>query len=218
MTVLAEETGAVSGPRDGPEENSGLSPDHPRANGRSITEALERARDYLTRTQAPEGYWKGELETNVTMDAEDVFLRYFLDVLTREVLDGAAARIRSRQRADGAWPTFYGGPGELSATVEAYVALKLAGDSPEDPHMTRAAAWVREHGGVGSTRVFTHVWLAMLGRWDWEQLPVVPPELVFLPAGWPLSIWSFACWARQTIVALSVINAHRPSAAAFRDR
>ena len=68
-----------------------------------------------------------------------------------------------------------------------------------------------EHGGVESARVFTHVWLAMVGRWDWDKLPAVPPELVFVPADWPLSIWSFACWARQTIVALSVISAHRPA-------
>ena len=65
--------------------------------------------------------------------------------------------------------------------MEAYVALRLAGDDPGDPHMSAAAAWVREHGGVESTRVFTHVWLAMVGRWDWDKLPAVPPELIFLP-------------------------------------
>ena len=51
----------------------------------------------------------------------------------------------------------------------------------------------------------------MMGCWDWEKLPAVPPELIFVPPDWPLSIWSFACWARQTIVALSVIMAHKPS-------
>jgi squalene-hopene/tetraprenyl-beta-curcumene cyclase len=215
--MLAEDAGTEdagtedAGSRDGPESHDGMSHEGREGAGRGAEVALERARDYLKGIQSPQGYWKGELETNVTMDAEDVLLRYFLGVLPDDVLARAAARIRSRQRPDGPWPTFHGGPGELSATVEAYVTLKLAGDSPDDPHMARAAAWVREHGGVASTRVFTHVWLAMLGRWDWEQLPVVPPELVFLPAGWPLSIWSFACWARQTIVALSVINAHRPS-------
>ena len=79
--------------------------------------------------------------------------------------------------------------------------------------MLSAAAGCATTEAIEGARVFTHVWLAMVGRWDWESLPVVPPELVFLPASWPLSIWSFACWARQTIVALSVIMAHRPSAA-----
>ena len=34
--------------------------------------ALERAVEYLRDTQAEAGWWKGELETNVTMDAEDL--------------------------------------------------------------------------------------------------------------------------------------------------
>ncbi len=211
MTVLAGRPSASSGAagdvpfdEDGPAStDTGID--------RSARAAMQRATEHLKGLQHAEGWWKGELETNVTMDAEDVFLRHFLGILTNETLAAAATRIRSRQRPDGPWPTFFGGPGELSATVEAYVALRLAGDSPADAHMTSAAQWVREHGGVASTRVFTHVWLAMVGRWDWEDLPVVPPELVFLPPGWPLSIWSFACWARQTIVALSVISAHRPS-------
>jgi len=178
---------------------------------RDPEDALRTAAQYLKKIQQPGGFWKGELETNVTMDAEDVLLRQFLGILSPDTLARAAARIRSLQRADGPWATFYEGPGELSATAEAYVALRLAGDAPTDPHMVRAAAWAREHGGIEAARVFTHVWLAMMGCWDWEDLPAVPPELVFLPADWPLSIWSFACWARQTIVALSVIMAHKES-------
>jgi squalene-hopene/tetraprenyl-beta-curcumene cyclase len=178
---------------------------------RGAEDALHRATSHLKGLQLPGGWWKGELETNVTMDAEDVLLRHFLGILSPETLARAAARIRSLQRPDGPWATFYNGPGELSATVEAYVTLRLAGDGPAEPHMARAAGWVRNRGGVESARVFTHVWLAMVGCWEWEKLPVVPPELVFVPPNWPLSIWSFGCWARQTIVALSVIMAHKPS-------
>jgi squalene-hopene/tetraprenyl-beta-curcumene cyclase len=181
------------------------------ARSRDAREAMELACEYLKRAQTPGGWWKGELETNVTMDAEDVLLRHFLGIMDDEALAGTARRIRSQQRPDGPWATFYGGPGELSATVEAYVALRLAGDAVDEPHMARAAAWARENGGVEAARVFTHVWLAMVGRWDWGQLPAVPPEIIFLPPSWPLSIWSFASWARQTIVALAVISAHRPS-------
>ncbi|MGC8627602.1 MAG: squalene--hopene cyclase [Acidimicrobiales bacterium] len=174
-------------------------------------EAARRASEHLKSLQSPNGWWKGELETNVTMDAEDLLLRYFLGILSPATLSETAKWVRSKQRPDGPWATFYGGPGDLSTTVEAYVALRLAGDSPDEAHMAAAAAWVRDHGGVEATRMFTRVWLSMVGCWDWDDgLPVVPPEIVFLKPDWPLSIWSFASWARQTIVALAVVMAHRP--------
>jgi len=56
-------------------------------------------------------------------DAEDLLLREFLGVSTPEVTKPAARWIRSQQGADGAWATFFGGPGDLSTTVEAWVAL-----------------------------------------------------------------------------------------------
>jgi squalene-hopene/tetraprenyl-beta-curcumene cyclase len=211
MTLLAGSPASQHSHHEGRVSEVTLVDDAPTVHGRSAGQAMAKACEYLKAQQDPEGWWKGELETNVTMDAEDILLRHFLGLLDDQTVAAAAGRIRAQQRPDGPWATFYGGPGEISATVEAYVALRMAGDAVDEPHMARAAAWVRDHGGVESTRMFTHVWLAMVGRWDWDDLPVVPPELVFLPPDWPLSIWSFACWARQTIVALSVISAHRPS-------
>ena len=67
------------------------------------------------------------------MDAEDLLLREFLGIRTQEETEAAARWIRSRQRPDGTWATFHGGPGDLSTTVEAYVALRLAGDPPDAP-------------------------------------------------------------------------------------
>lgn len=178
---------------------------------RAAADARDAAARHLRGLQQPDGWWKGELETNVTMDAEDVLLRHFLGVLTPEVADAAGGWIASQQHEDGPWSTFFGGPGDLSTTVEAYLALRLAGHDPEAPHMQRASAWVRRHGGLGATRVFTRIWLAMLGAWDWERLPVLPPEIMLLPPSVPLNIYDFGCWARQTIVALTVVMAHRPS-------
>jgi squalene-hopene/tetraprenyl-beta-curcumene cyclase len=172
--------------------------------------ALERGAGRLLALQDSDGWWKGDLETNVSMDAEDLLLREFLGIRTDERTKGAAAWIRSKQREDGTWATFHGGPPDLSTTIEAYVALRLAGDPEDAAHLRRAAAWIREAGGVERSRVFTRIWLALFGLWDWEDLPVMPPEMILLPSWVPLNVYDFACWARQTIVPLTIVSALRP--------
>ena len=87
--------------------------------------ALARATDHLLSLQHPDGWWKGELETNVTMDAEDLLFREFLGIRTAEQTEQSATYIRSKQLDDGTWAVFHGGPAELSTTIEAYVALRL---------------------------------------------------------------------------------------------
>jgi len=173
--------------------------------------ALQRAREHLLSLQDDAGWWRGELQTNVTMDAEDMLLREFLGVRRAEETERAAAWIRSQQRADGTWTNFYGGPGDLSTTIEAYWALRLAGDPVEAEHMRTAAEFIRGEGGLERARVFTHLWLALFGLWSWDRVPALPPEVTLLPSWVPLNVYDFACWARQTIVALSLVKAHRPA-------
>jgi squalene-hopene/tetraprenyl-beta-curcumene cyclase len=172
--------------------------------------ALALACERLLSLQDERGWWQGELQTNVTMDAEDMLLREFLGIRRADETRRSAVWIRSQQRSDGSWANFYGGPGELSTTIEAYWALKLAGDSPQDEHMLTAADFIRAGGGLERARVFTHVWLALFGLWSWERVPSLPPEVILLPSWVPLNVYDFACWARQTIVALAVVKAHRP--------
>jgi len=174
-------------------------------------ETLRRASEHLLSLQQPDGHWKGELETNVTIDAEDVFLRHYLGLPDRaETTRRSAAWIRSRQRPDGSWATFFGGPADLSTTVEAYVALRIAGDPPEAAHMRRAASFVRDAGGAEASRVFTRMWLSLLSLWSWDEVPMLPPEQILLPPSAPLSVYAFGCWARQTIVALQIVTALQP--------
>ena len=171
---------------------------------------LERACAHLVGRQDAAGWWKGELRTNVTMDAEDLLLRRFLGILREDELAEAARWIRSQQRADGTWANFEGGPADLSTTVEAYAALRLAGDEPDAPHLRRAREYILAGGGLEASRVFTRIWLALFGEWSWDELPAMPPELVLLPKWVPLNIYDWACWARQTIVPITVVVTRRP--------
>ena len=116
--------------------------------GAALDEALRRSRDYFLRTQHPDGYWVGELETNVCMAAEYLMLTHFLGARDEERWRKLANYIRGQQRADGTWAIYFGGPPDINATVEAYFALKLAGVSADDPLMQKAREFVLSAGGV----------------------------------------------------------------------
>ena len=188
---------------------------HPRHVGRSAAgpaaEALARARDHLLGLQHDQGWWQGELETNVTMDAEDLLLREFLGVRTAEQTQAAARWIASQQRDDGTWANFYGGRGSCPPRWRPTSHCGWPGTSLQAPHLARAAAWIRDQGGIPATRVFTRIWLALFGEWSWDDLPVMPPELIYLPAWFPFNVYDWACWARQTIVPLTIVGAFRPA-------
>lgn len=167
--------------------------------------ALERGVAHLRSLQQPEGYWWAELESNATITAEHVFMLHALGLATDDLRRRLANELLATQEDDGAWRVWYSGPPDLSTTVEAYYALKLCGVPAHDPRMLRARDVVRELGGVNRARFFTKLWLAVLGRYPWDAIPVLPPEMMLLPARAPLSPYRFACWARGTFVALMVV-------------
>src|SRR5919204_2411573 len=172
----------------------------------TLDRTLDLGAKRLLSLQHPDGWWKGELESNATMIAEHLFLLHFLGLRDARTDEMLANELLARRRDDGTWSIWFEGPGDLSVTVEAYAALKLAGVEAGDA--TRA--YIRGAGGIRRTRIFTRAFMALIGQWPWQAIPSVPVELILLPSESPLSIYSFACWARQTVVALSVVEALRP--------
>jgi squalene-hopene/tetraprenyl-beta-curcumene cyclase len=140
------------------------------------------------------------------MIAQHLFWLHFLGLRDRDTDRKLANELLARRRDDGTWSNWFEGPADLSTTVEAYVALKLAGADPG--RATRD--YIRSEGGVAASRVFTKCFLALLGQWPWQRIPTVPAEIVLLPARSPFSIYTFACWARQTVVPLAAVQALRP--------
>lgn len=173
-----------------------------------LESTIARAHQWFRGAQLADGYWWEELESNATMDAEYILMTHFLGARDAQRWAGVAADIRSYQRADGSWALYEGAPGDLSTTIECLFALRLSGD--RGPHLDRAAAFAREKGGIARARVFTRIWLALLGEWSWDDLPAMPLELMLLPDRAPLSIYRFASWARATIVPLLILMNDRP--------
>ncbi len=171
--------------------------------------AAKTSGNYLDE-QHQDGYWWYELESNVTITSEYLMLLHFLGLYDRQRDELIARHILNNQRPDGTWAIHWGGEGDLSTTVEAYFALKLAGLDPDDPPLKKARAFILKNGGVEGCRVFTRIFLALFGEYDWKAIPSIPVEVNLMPSWFPMSIYRMSSWARSTFVPLSIVLDVRP--------
>ena len=181
----------------------------PRIHLNRIGRAVQRATAAMLEMQNPAGYWWAELESNVTITAEYIMLHRFLG-LDESRVPRMAADILDKQLPNGGWSIWHGDGGEISATVEAYLALKMAGLPASDPRMLKAREFVLSRGGALKTRVFTRIFLALFGQVCWDGIPLLPVEFMLLPSWSGLSIYEFSSWTRATVVPLMIIMAKRP--------
>ena len=171
-----------------------------------LDEAIDRGTRRLLELQRPDGIWVGELESNVTMTSQHLFWNHYLGLRTPDLDRRIANELLARMRDDGTWSIWFEGPPDLSTSIEAFVACRLAGVDPGP----RALRYIQREGGIPKSRLFTKCFMALLGQWPWQRMVPIPPELVLLPPSAPFSIYNFACWARQTFVALAVAQSLRP--------
>jgi squalene-hopene/tetraprenyl-beta-curcumene cyclase len=175
----------------------------------SIASATRGLLDY----RRPDGHWVFELEADCTIPAEYVLLRHYLGEPVDAVLEAKIANyLRRVQGAHGGWPLVHDGDFDMSASVKAYFALKMIGDSPGAPHMARAREAIRSRGGAIHSNVFTRFMLAMFGVLTWRSVPVLPVEIMLLPMWSPFHINKISYWARTTLVPLMVLAALKPRA------
>lgn len=173
---------------------------------------IETARDVLIEQQNAAGYWLFELEADCTIPAEYILMMHYLDELDPALEVKIAAYLRAHQAEHGGWPLYYGGELDISCTVKAYYALKLAGDSTEAPHMVRARAAILERGGAARANVFTRIALALFGQIPWRGVPYIPVEIMLLPRWFPFHIDKVSYWSRAVMVPLFILCTYKPRA------
>ena len=175
-----------------------------------LDEAIYRSRDYLLSQQTEGGYWVDKLESNATITAELIFFMYFTDAVDLAKQEALANYLLYKQRQDGSWSLYFGGPCDINSTVESYMALKLAGIPADRPEMLRAHEAICANGGIKNTRVFTKIFLAMFGQIPWEVCPAIPVEIILFGNWFPFNIYEMSSWSRGTVVPLSIIVSHKP--------
>ena len=178
----------------------------------ALDHLIEDARRNLVDRQRPDGHWVFEFEADATISAEHIFLQHFLGDIDEALEAKIAVYLRRIQAEDGGWPLFAGGELNLSATVKAYYALKLAGDDPDAPHMKRAREAILARGGAARCNVFTRISLALFGQVPWRAVPVMPAEIMLLPRWFPFHLSKVSYWSRTVIVPLLIVMALKPRA------
>ena len=177
---------------------------------KKVEDAIAASQNYLLSIQYPEGYWWAELESNVTITAEVVLLHKIWGTDQTIPLKKVESYLRSQQREHGGWELFYGDGGDLSTTVEAYMALRLLGVPAKDFALLRAKKFILKHGGISKTRIFTKLHLALIGCYDWQGLPSLPPWIMLLPEDSPFNIYEMSSWARGSTVPLLIVFDKKP--------
>jgi squalene-hopene/tetraprenyl-beta-curcumene cyclase len=172
--------------------------------------AIAGAQDWLLGQQASDGHWCAELEGDTILESEYLIYLHFIDRLDPVVIRKIANYVRSKVLHEGGWSIYPDGPVDLSASVKAYLALKMAGDPVDAPHMAKSREAIRATGGLTRCNTFTKISLAMIGLYPWDGCPAIPPELILLPKWFSFSIYNMSSWSRAMLVPLSIIRSCEP--------
>ncbi|MGH8751503.1 MAG: squalene--hopene cyclase [Burkholderiales bacterium] len=171
----------------------------------ALWEAIRAARDALLGLQHEHGYWCFELEADCTIPAEYILMMHFMDEIDAGLEKKIALFLRRKQAAHGGWALYHGGDFDMSCSVKAYYALKIAGDSPDAPHMVKARTAILARGGAARCNVFTRIALALFEQIPWRGVPMVPVEIMLLPRWFPFHLSKVSYWTRTVMVPLAIL-------------
>jgi squalene-hopene/tetraprenyl-beta-curcumene cyclase len=172
--------------------------------------AIGQTVDWFLGRQQGDGHWRGPLEGDTILESEYLLIRTWAGKLEDGDVVGCGERILREQLPNGGWAIYPGGEVDPSASVKAYLALKILGADPASEPLTRARRAIALAGGPWAVNSFTRFYLALLGQIPYAACPAVPPEMILLPDWFPVSLHRVSAWSRTMIVPLSLIWAFKP--------
>jgi squalene-hopene/tetraprenyl-beta-curcumene cyclase len=173
--------------------------------GGQLDAAIKKAQNKLLSLQNQAGYWVFDLEADCTISSEYIMMMHYLDEIDESLQAKIATYLRSRQSKDGSYPLFTHGPGDISGSVKAYYALKMAGDSIDAPHMVKLREYILSQGGAAKANVFTRIALAIFEQLPWRGVPFIPPEIMLFPKWFPFHLDKVSYWSRTVMVPLFIL-------------
>ncbi|MGA1013668.1 MAG: squalene--hopene cyclase [Limisphaerales bacterium] len=176
-----------------------------------IERVVALAQKHLLGLQEEEGFWVGELMVDVTLVADMLCYHHWNGKVDPIWQAKALNHILSCQLPSGGWSLYYGGPAEVNATIKAYLALRLAGLTENDPRLLKAKEAALALGGIPRLNTFSKLYLALFGLFAWEHLPTIPCEIILMGRWFHVNFHEMSNWTRSMLVPLSIINHYKPT-------
>jgi sporulenol synthase len=186
--------------------------DHIRAMRSSIMSTLEDVRQVFTAQQSADGSWSYMLEGSVLPDSYAIIVETLFPPTDHYIVESLATGIERRQLPNGGFALYPEHPGDFSTTLEAYLALRLAGRPPDSQAVSRARDFLSAMRDEQHLSNLTRITLAALGIMPWSAVPSLPPEIMLLSGKSPLSVYDLVSFTRvhmPAIMLLSAIEANR---------
>ena len=171
----------------------------------TLSKVIQQSYAAMLAAQHKDGFWCFELEADCTIPAEYIMMMHFIGDIKVDIQRKLANYLKEHQSESGGWPLFYGGKPDLSCSVKAYFALKLAGDDVNDLHMQKARKVILQLGGAAKSNVFTRISLAFFGQVPWRAIPFMPVEAVLLPSWFPVHPNKISYWSRTVMIPLLIL-------------
>ncbi|MBY0507446.1 MAG: squalene--hopene cyclase [Bryobacteraceae bacterium] len=182
-------------------------------------EAARKSVSAFARRQHADGYWWGDLTGgDATLEADYLLLQLWLHSPAGDTWQppdlGRAQRavnsILTHQASDGGFSAYPKGPADVSASVKAYCALKLAtripGITVDLASLDRCRETILALGGMQAANSYVKINLSLFGLYPREFAPSIPPELML---SGPM-IYEMSSWTRAIVIPLSVLHAANP--------
>ncbi|HTT63754.1 MAG TPA: squalene--hopene cyclase [Bryobacteraceae bacterium] len=177
--------------------------------------AAGRVAGHLLSLQDSSGYWCADLTADTTLESDYILLQLWMyppengvwNPPTRALIDKAVRSILARQLPDGGFNIYVEGPSEISATVKAYFALKVAGLPAGDPRLARVRERILALGGIQAANSYVKINLSLFDMYPREHCPSIPPEVMFLPGNF---IYQMSAWTRAIVVSLAIAHSSNP--------
>jgi squalene-hopene/tetraprenyl-beta-curcumene cyclase len=137
----------------------------------AVRTAVDRAREFLWRTQRPDGSWESRCDMGTMPTSQVLVALHHVGCLTAADAEAGARWLRAQQGADGSYRSHpIADVGDLGATASAWAALHLCAPDDSADAIYRARGWVDSQGGTAAVAGATQP--SSISRWPaWSSPP-----------------------------------------------